>query len=223
MASITETQGKAKIKIYSWWRSSASARVLITLHLKGLEYEYKEINILKGDQFTAEFKKISPRSFVPVLVDGDVVITESTAIIQYLEERYPQPSILPPQGEFQKRALHYQVASMINASMQPFINIQVLKYIEEKVGAEERIPWAHIYFKKGFSALENLLKEHSGKYALGDEVGMADVFLAPEIDGAVKLFNLDMSQFPLLKKLSDETYHKSKPFMDAVIQSQPDA
>ena len=109
MASLTETQEKPKIKIYSWWRSSASARVLITLHLKGLDYEYKEINILKGDQFTPEFKKISPRSFVPVLVDGDVVITESTAIIQYLEERYPQPSILPPQGEFQKRALHYQV------------------------------------------------------------------------------------------------------------------
>ena len=81
----------------------------IALHLKGLDYEYKEVNVLKGDQFKPEFMKMSPRSFVPVLVDGDVVIFESSAIIMYLEEKYPQPSLLPSKDDLPKRALNYEV------------------------------------------------------------------------------------------------------------------
>ncbi|XP_021740845.1 glutathione S-transferase 2-like [Chenopodium quinoa] len=199
MASLVEAEQKPKkIQLYSWWKSSSSARVRIALHLKGLEYEYKEVNVLKGDQFKPEFIKMSPRSFVPVLVDGDVVIFESSAIIMYLEEKYPQPSLLPSKDDLPKRALNYQVANLVASSIQPFINIQVQKYIEDRLGSDEKKAWAKHHFKIGFAALEKILEEHAGRYATGDEVALADLYLAPEIDGAIKWFDVDLNEFPLL-------------------------
>ncbi|KAJ4848499.1 hypothetical protein Tsubulata_003380 [Turnera subulata] len=160
-----ETSGGSskKLKLYSYWRSSCAFRVRIGLNLK-------------------EFLKLNPIGYVPVLVDGDIVIADSFAIFMYLEEAYPQHPLLP--RDIQKKALNYQ------------------KYIEEKVGPDEKIPWVQHHIRKGFTALEKLLKDHAGKYATGDEI-----FLTP---------------FPVLLRLH-EAYSKHEAFKKALPENQPDA
>uniref|UniRef100_A0A7C8Z852 glutathione transferase n=1 Tax=Opuntia streptacantha TaxID=393608 RepID=A0A7C8Z852_OPUST len=213
------TSEKPKLKLYSYWRSSCAWRVRIALHLKGLDYEYKAVNLLKGDHFSPEFQNLNPLGYVPVLVDEDIVIADSFAIVMYLEEKYPQHPLLPQ--NLQKKALNYQVANIIASSIQPLQNLSVLNYVEGKVGADERLSWAQHHIKKGFSALEKLLKGHAGKYATGDEIALADLFLAPQM-GATKRFNVDLAEFPLLKRL-DDAYSDIPAFMNAVPEKQPDA
>ncbi|KAJ4952423.1 hypothetical protein NE237_029255 [Protea cynaroides] len=103
----SKLQERQKLKLYSYWRSSCSWRVRIALNLKGLKYEYKAVNLLKGDQFSSDFSKLNPLNYVPVLVDEDIVITDSFAILMYLEEKYHQHPLLPQ--DLQKRAINFQV------------------------------------------------------------------------------------------------------------------
>ncbi|XP_017985070.1 PREDICTED: glutathione S-transferase zeta class isoform X4 [Theobroma cacao] len=177
-----------KLKLYSYWRSSCSCRIRIALNLKGLEYQYIPVNLLKGEQFSPEFQKLNPIGYVPVLVDGDIVISDSFAIFMYLEEKYPQHPLLP--SDLQKKALNFQAANIVCSSIQPLQNLA--KYIEEKASPDEKIPWAKRHIEKGFEALEKLLKDHAGIYATGDEVFMADLFLAPQVHAGIKRFNVDM-------------------------------
>ncbi|KAM2341286.1 hypothetical protein ACFX1X_020637 [Malus domestica] len=106
-AQAATESGDQQIKLYSYWRSSCSYRVRIALNLKGLKYEYKAVNLLKGEQFSPEFRKLNPVGYVPVLVDGDTLVADSFAILMHLEEKYPQHPLLPP--DLQKRAINYQV------------------------------------------------------------------------------------------------------------------
>ncbi|CAN4108255.1 unnamed protein product [Withania somnifera] len=179
-----------KLQLYSYWRSSCAFRVRIALNLKGLEYEYKAVNLLKGEQRDPEYLKLNPLGYVPTLVDGNAVIADSFAIIMYLEEKYPQRALLPQ--DRQRRAINYQAANIVSANIQPLQNLAVLKYIQEKVGPNETTPWVQSHIRKGFEALEKLLKDYAGKYATGDEVYVADLFLAPQIHAAIKRFEVDM-------------------------------
>ncbi|CAN6584685.1 unnamed protein product [Malus baccata var. baccata] len=199
-AQAATGSGQQQLKLYSYWMSSCSFRVRIALNLKGLKYEYKAL--AKGEQFSPEFRKLNPMGYVPVLVDGDTVVADSFAIILYLEEKYPQHPLLPP--DLQKKAINYQ------------------KYIEEKVRPIEKLEWVQFHIGKGFLALEELLSNHAGKYATGDEVYMADLFLAPQLYAAITRFQLDMTQFPLLARLH-EAYNKIPAFLDALPEKQPDA
>lgn len=218
--ATSEQKDKPKLKLYSYWRSSCAWRVRIALNLKGLEYEYKAVNLLKGDQYTEEFQKLNPLGYVPVLVDEDIVTADSFAIIMYLEERYPQHPLLPQ--NLQKRALNYQAANIVASNVQPFQNLSVLKYVEDNFGSDEKLSWAQHHLKKGYSALEKLLAGHAGKYATGDEIALADLFLAPQIAGAIKRFSIDMAEFPLLERLND-AYSELPAFQSAVPEKQPDA
>nr|AAO61856.1 glutathione S-transferase Z1 [Malva pusilla] len=209
-----------KLKLYSYWRSSCSYRIRIALNLKGLEYQYIPVNLLKGEQYTPEFQKLNPIGYVPVLVDGDIIISDSLAIFMYLEEKYPQHPLLP--SDLQKKALNFQAANIVCSSIQPLQNVSVLKYIGEKVSPDERIPWVQSHIEKGFDALEKLLKDHAGRYATGDEVSMADLFLAPQIHGGIQRFNVDMAKFPLLSRLN-EAYNELPEFQNAMPENQPDA
>ncbi|GLT52150.1 hypothetical protein SLA2020_255040 [Shorea laevis] len=215
-----EQKQKQKLKLYSNWRSSCSWRVRIALNLKGLKYEYIPVNVLKGEQFSPEFTELNPIGYVPVLVDGDVVVSDSFAILMYLEEKYPEHPLLP--SNLNKRAINYQAANIVSSSIQPLQNIAVLKYIEEKVSADDKLSLLTYHITKGFQALEKLLKDHAGRYATGDEVFLADLFLEPQIHGAIKWFNIDMVQFPLLSRLND-AYSELLPFQDAMPEKQPDA
>ncbi|XP_042485992.1 glutathione S-transferase zeta class-like isoform X2 [Macadamia integrifolia] len=215
----SKLQEQPKLKLYSYWRSSCSWRVRIALNLKGLKYEYKAVNLLKGEQFSSDFSKLSPLNYVPVLVDEDIVIADSFAILMYLEEKYHQNPLLPQ--DLHKRAINFQAANIVSSSIQPLQNLSVLKYIEEKVSSDEKFAWAQRHIGKGFAALEQLLKGFAGRYATGDEVFLADLFLAPQIHGAITRFKLDMTQFPLLSKLH-EAYGELPAFQAAMPEKQPD-
>lgn len=167
-----------------------------------------------------EYLKLNPLGYVPTLVDGDAVIADSFAILMYLEEKYPQRALLPQ--DCQKRAINYQAANIVSANIQPLQNLAVLKYIQEKIGPDETTPWVQGHITKGFEALEKLLKDYAGKYATGDEVYMADLFLAPQIHAAIKRFEVDMNQFPTLLRVF-EAYQELPAFQDAMPEKQPDA
>nr|GMD47161.1 glutathione S-transferase zeta class-like [Ipomoea batatas] len=127
---------------------------------------------------------------VPALVDGDFVISDSFAILMYLEDKYPQHPLLPI--DLQRKAINFQAANIVSANIQPLQNISVSRYIAEKFGPDEKLRWTQAHILKGFDALESLLKDYAGKYATGDELYLADVFLAPQIHAAVKRFSVDM-------------------------------
>uniref|UniRef100_A0A803QYU1 glutathione transferase n=1 Tax=Cannabis sativa TaxID=3483 RepID=A0A803QYU1_CANSA len=205
-----------KLKLYSYWRSSCSFRVRIALNLKGLHYDYEAVNLVKGEQRNPEFVKLNPIGYVPVLVDGDIVLSDSFAILLYLDEKYPQHPLLPT--DLKRKAINLQVANIVSASIQP---LQNLSYIKEKFGPEEITPWVKYHLGNGFAALEGLLKNYAGRYATGDEVFLADLFLAPQIHSFVTRFNFDLSQYPILSRLN-EAYSLLPAFQNAMPEKQPD-
>ncbi|XP_058224035.1 glutathione S-transferase 2-like isoform X3 [Rhododendron vialii] len=210
----------SKVVLYSNWQSSCSWRVRFALNLKGIPYEYKAVDLAKGEHLTPEFEKLNPLHLVPVLVDGDFVVSDSYAILMYLEEKYPENALLPV--DLRLRALNLQAANIICSSVQPLTMLGVLKLIEEKVGPEERLSWAQYNIDKGFIALEKLLKNSSGKYATGDKIYMADVFLAPQIAIAARRFNMDMSKYPTLGMIFESCKALSE-FEASLPERQPDA
>ncbi|KAL8237368.1 hypothetical protein R6Q59_018449 [Mikania micrantha] len=208
-----------KLQLYSFFMSGSSFRVRIALNFKGLDYEYKPINLLKNEQSDPEYLKINPMGYVPALVDGDMVLADSFAIILYLEEKYPKHPLLP--SDLAKKAINFQAANIVSSSIQPLLRLPVMHYIGVNVGEDAKIQWVHKHAAKGFAALEILLKDHAGKYATGDEIFLADVFLAPQIIGFPERFNFDMSDYPLLSRLG-EAYKQVPAIQNALPENQPD-
>ncbi|MED6145214.1 hypothetical protein PIB30_023164 [Stylosanthes scabra] len=208
-----------KVVLYSYWLSSCSWRIRFALSHKGIPYEYKAVDLVKGEQFSPEFEKLNPLHCVPVLVDDNVVVSDSYAIFLHLEQKYTRKPLLPVDPQI--RALNLQIASVINSSIQPHHMIGALKDMEKMFGAETK-QWAQYKIDKGFLALEKLTKNVAGTYATGERIYMADVFLAPQIMQAVNRFDIDMSKYPTLRKLS-ETYKGLAEFHASSPQSQPDA
>ncbi|CAM0144636.1 unnamed protein product [Urochloa decumbens] len=191
----------AKLKLYSFWRSSCSQRVRIALNLK-------------------EFEGLNPIKYVPALVDGDTVIADSFAILLYLEDMYPQHPLLPQDP--QKRALNIQIASIVGSSIQPLQNYPVFNFIKDKLDSNEAVKWTQHHINRGFTALEKMLKGCDTTYATGNEIQLADVFLEPQIYGGIKRFGIDMSIYPILARLH-EAYMEHPAFLDALPEKQPDA
>ncbi|WVZ16295.1 hypothetical protein V8G54_009277 [Vigna mungo] len=170
----------SNLQLYSHCHSSCSWRI---------PYEYKEVDLAKGEQYSPEFERLNPLHYVPVLVDDNVVVSDSYAIFLHLEEKYTQKPLLPVDPQL--RALNLQVASIVHSSIQPLHMLTVLKDMEKMFGEESK-PWAQFTINKGFSALEKLLKDFAATYATGELIYMADVFLAPQIEQAVQKFGVDM-------------------------------
>ncbi|CAO2834865.1 unnamed protein product [Amaranthus hypochondriacus] len=218
--SSTSTTSTSTRLLYSFWLSSCSWRVRFALNFKGLEYEYKSVDLFKGEQFNPEFEQINPLHYVPVLIDDGIVVSDSLAILMYLEDKYPENRLLPIDPC--KRALTLQVASIVSCSIQPLHMNSVLESIKKKFSEEDSLTWAQTVINKGFLALEMLLKDCAGRYCIGDEVSMADVFLAPQISISISRFKFDMSKYPTICRVYESC--KALPeFQESVPERQADA
>ena len=209
------------MKLYTYYRSSSSFRVRIALNFKGLAYQAAFVHLAKGEQTGEAHLKRNPQGLIPVLEDGDFTISQSVAIIEYLEETRPEPPLLP------KGALaRAQVRAMVNliaCDIQPLNNLKVLKYLNDPMGhtKAEIDTWYRHWIALNFTALEALVAEQGKGYCFGDTVTMADVYFIPQIWNA-RRFDVDVSAFPNLLKIEAALY-KLDAFDAAKPENQPDA
>jgi maleylpyruvate isomerase len=191
------------MKLYHYFRSSASYRVRIALNLKGLSYEAVAVDLLKSAQRSAEYLALNPEGLVPVLVEGQRPLTQSLAIIEYLEETCPQPPLLPrdPQGRALVRALALAIACEIS----PLNNSGVLKYLKGPLAADERAvnAWYAQWIGRGFEALEKEVSRTTGdgRHMYGTAVTLADVCIVPQMYNA-RRYHCDLAPYPTLQRIS---------------------
>ena len=179
----------ASMKLYNYFRSSASYRVRIALALKGLAYEYVGVHLLKNEQLSESYAAVSASRLVPTLVDGDKVLTQSLAICEYLDEAHPEPALLPKDlaGRARVRALALDIACEIH----PLNNLRVLRYLvhDLKVSEDDKNRWYRHWVESGLGAVERQLAGHpsTGRFCHGDAPTLADVTLVPQIFNARRL------------------------------------
>lgn len=212
------------LKLYSYWRSSASYRTRIALHYKQIPYEYLPVHLLRdgGEQHKPEYRQLNPQGYVPCLVDGDRVLTQSLAIIEYLDERYPARPLLPaePFEKAQVRALAYMLA----CDTHPLNNLKVLKYLsgEMAISDENKNRWIQHWIDEGLRPLEAALaKRPSSRFSFGETPNLLDVSIPPLIYSAER-FDCDLSPFPTVMRIHDNAMALPE-FQSAHPQVQPDA
>jgi maleylpyruvate isomerase len=214
-----------KMKLYDYFRSSASFRVRIGLNLKGIEVERATIHLTRdgGEQFSEAFTQLNHQQLVPVLTDGDVVLTQSLAILEYLDETQPEPPLLPvsPADRARVRGL----AQIISCDTHPVNNLRILNYLKTKMDQpdDDRNAWYRHWVDLGLSTFENQLVENAatGKFCHGDLPGLADICLVPQIFNAKRL-KCPLDGFPVLMKIF-ETCMEHPAFDAAQPSNQPDA
>jgi maleylacetoacetate isomerase len=216
------------MKLYSYFRSSASYRVRIALNLKALSYEVVPVHLTRhgGEQLTTEYRQLNPDALVPTLLDDSAdsqVLTQSLAIIEYLDETYPQPPLLPKNAI--DRAYVRGVALSIACEIHPLNNLRVLRYLTRdlKVSEEDKDAWYRHWCEQGLAALEAKLAtdERVGIFCFGDSPGLADCVLIPQIANAQR-FNCDLSAMPTVLRINAACLALDA-FANAVPARQPDA
>ena len=204
------------IRLYDYHRSSAAYRVRIALNLKGLAYERIPVNLLEGEQRTEEYRSRNPQAFVPTLEAGGHRLTQSLAIIDYLESVAPQPPLLPPDPV--DRAQVLALALTVACDIHPLNNLRVLKYLGGPLGQDEetRNAWYAHWIAEGFAALETLAAPRAGRFLFGDAPGIADVCLVPQMFNA-RRFAVPLDDFPTLVRADAEACQ-----LDAFAAAHPD-
>lgn len=210
--------------LYTYFRSSAAFRVRIALNLKNLSAEQRAIHLLNKENRGADYKAINPQGFVPYFVNGDVKLSQSLAIIEYLNECYPDPPLLP--ADAFERAQTRAIAQLIACDIHPLNNTRVLGYLGEDLGIDEerRKAWYRHWIAEGFEALERILAERStrgGAYCMGDQPTLADICLVPQVFNAQR-FKVDLTIYPHIARIH-ETCMKLPAFDAAQPSKQPDA
>lgn len=211
------------MELYGYWRSSASYRARIALNFKNIDYNYLPVHLLKdgGQQHQQAYRQLNPNGLVPTLVDGQVILHQSLAIIEYLDEKYPEPSLLP--GNPRQRGAIRALALDLSSELQPLINLRVQQYLKQqlKVTDEQKQDWLNHWFAESFKAFEKNLEEVSGDYCVGDEFSLADVCLVPQVYSAQR-FGIDLTSYPLLNAVYERL--QELPWVkDAHPGKQPDA
>jgi len=207
------------MQLYSYFRSSASFRVRIALALKGLSYDYVPVHLVKSEQLKAPYNSLSPTQLVPLLKDGDALISQSIAIIEYLDETHPQPALLPADalGRARVRALSLDIACEIH----PLNNLRVLRYLTRdlKVGEDDKNRWYSHWVETGLEAVERQLAGNpaTGRFCHGDTPSMADVLLVPQIFNAQRMA-CRLDHVPTVMRVFDACMK-----LDAFTRSQPSA
>ena len=211
--------------LYGYFRSSAAYRVRIALGLKGLAYEHAGVNLMPGvsEQKSDAYRAINPQGRVPFLIDGEVKLSQSPAILEYLDEAYPDTPLLP-EG-VANRAYVRQLANIIACDIHPLNNLAVLGKLKAEFGADDAMvkKWYGDWILEGFTALEKTVSEspRTGTFLYGDTPGLADVYLVPQIYNA-RRFEVPLGAFPTLVRI-DAACNSLEPFSKAAPENQPDA
>jgi len=214
------------ITLYDYFRSSAAYRVRIALNLKALDCEHISVNLTKdgGQQFKSDYAELNPQNLVPTLIDGDIKMSQSMAIMEYLDEVYPEPSLLP--GDAVDKASIRALANIIACDIHPLNNLRIRLYLEKEldVDEEKRRAWMGGWVRKGFYAFEKLYEEGPrGKFSYGDQPTIADICLIPQIANARRPdHGVDMAEFPILLKI-EEACQALPAFEKALPENQADA
>ena len=213
------------MKLYTFFRSSASYRVRIALNLKGLAYEQVPIHLRRagGEQFAASYKAINPQALVPSLEDNGRFLTQSLAIIEYLEERFPKPPLLP--ADPAERAQVRSMALVVACEIHPIQNLRVLVYLKNNLqqSEEDLNRWARHWIDLGLSALEQMTSSipNRSHFCFGDTPTLADICLVPQLANA-RRFGCDLSAYPTLLQI-EKACNALPAFANAAPAKQPDA
>jgi maleylpyruvate isomerase len=209
------------VKLWSYWRSSCAYRVRITLALKGLPFDYAAVHLMRdgGEQYLPEYGAVNPLRQVPALEvdEASVTLVQSMAIIEYLDERYPKPPLLPHSAL--ERAHVRALAELVNSGIQPHQNTSV--FAELKRHGVDHEAWARLFISRGLEALERLAAPRAGAFMFGDSVSLADVYLVPQLYNA-RRFQLPLDAYPTLTR-ADESAQALPGFQSAAPEAQPDA
>ena len=194
------------MKLYTYWRSQASYRVRVALRLKGLVAETIALDLLKGEQFEHTYAALNPQMAVPTLLDGDgPPLMQSLAIIEYIEERYPRPPLLPV--DLRARAHVRALAQMVAVDAHPFIVPRVRRYLEDELhlDATARMSWLQHWLDAGSRAMEDVLARdaRTGRFCCGDRPTVADICLVAHLTSANMLCDRDAAPYPTLRRILD--------------------
>jgi len=211
------------MKLYGYFRSSAAYRTRIALNLKGLEYEYVPVHLSKGEQRAASYRALNAQELVPTLIDDRGIFTQSLAIIEYLDERYPEPPLLPKLPE--ARARVRAIALAIACDIHPLNNLRALQYLIGPLGATDgaKNAWYRHWIEVGLDALETQLAKDpaTGTFCYGDAPTLADICLVPQLANA-RRFAIPLEPYPTLVRI-DANCGKLDAFAAASPDRQPDA
>lgn len=211
------------MKLFGYWRSSAAYRVRIALNLKNVEVESIPIHLVKsgGEQHSQEYVDLNPTHLVPTLVDGELVLNQSIAIIDYLDEKFSQTPLYP--NDLIEKSLVKALALDIACEIHPVNNLRVQQYLVNELNCDDqaKLDWSHYWMGTGFTAIEKKLEKTAGLYCFGDQVTIADLCLIPQVYNANR-FKLDMTPFPLINAVVERC--KQLPaFIKALPENQDDA
>jgi len=206
------------LKLYGYFRSSAAFRVRIALNLKKLDYENAAIHLRRNDQTTPDYLAVNPQGLVPTLDDDGRTLIQSLAIIEYLEEAYPDPPLLP--GHPADRARVRALAEIVACDIHPINNLRVLRYLTHSLGHDETAiaTWYNHWIDAGFQAFERLLvgDPRTGAFCHGDRPGIADIALVPQVVNAER-YRLDLVPYPTIARI-----HQSCMALEAFAAAHPD-
>jgi len=213
------------MKLYTFFRSSASYRVRIALNLKGLSYEQAPIHLRRGggEQLTAAYRVINPQALVPALEDNGRILTQSLAIIEYLDETHPNPPLLPK--DLADRALVRGMALVIACEVHPIQNLRVLNYVKATYNqTDEQVnQWAQHWIDLGLAALQEMIvtQPKRGKFCFGDGPTLADICLIPQL-GNARRYGCDLAKYPTILEI-EKNCNALPAFVNAAPEKQPDA
>ena len=214
-----------KLVLFSYWRSSAAYRVRIGLNLKGLAYDIMPVHLLRdgGEQHSESFREANPQELVPVLQHGQRMLRQSMSILEYLDEMWPEPSLLPATARDRQRVR--ALSQVVACDIHPLGNLRVLQYFDREWGVPqaERDVWSRHWIETGFAALEAMLHQHpsTGRFCDGDTPTMADCCLVPQAYNA-RRFGIDVAAYPTIARI-EQACLALPEFEAARPENQPDA
>jgi maleylpyruvate isomerase len=211
------------VKLYNFFRSGTSHRVRIALNLKGLDFEYVAVDLRCDEQSGAAYKALNPQGLVPALEHDGLTLIQSPAILEWLEQRYPYPPLLPEDVDACARVR--AMAALVGCDIHPINNRRILQYLRQQLGCDEAAvqAWCRQWIVEGFEALEALLAADSGRgrFCHGDAPTLADVYLVPQVESA-RRFDVDLSPYPCILGV-DRACAELDAFRRAAPALQPDA